>query len=146
MITALIFLGVIAVLVLSHEFGHFIVAKWKGMRVDEFGFGFPPRVFGRKFGETVYSVNLLPFGGFVRVWGEDASVETAPESGFLAEEKQNFARRSARDRFLVLVAGVAMNMLLAYVIFTIAHAMGYTLHGGRWRRRTRVFGSRSRNN
>ena len=116
MFTLLIFLIVIAVLVLSHEFGHFIVAKWKGMRVDEFGFGFPPRLFGKQFGETFYSLNLLPFGGFVKIWGED-DVEGVNDS-------RNFASRSAWDRFLVLVAGVGMNFVLAYVLFTIGHGVG----------------------
>lgn len=116
MFTLLIFLIVIAVLVLSHEFGHFFVAKWKGMRVDEFGFGFPPRLFGRQFGETLYSINLLPFGGFVKIWGED-DAEGASDS-------RNFAARSAWDRFLVLVAGVGMNFVLAYILFTIGHGIG----------------------
>lgn len=116
MFTLLIFLIVIAVLVLSHEFGHFIVAKWKGMRVDEFGFGFPPRLFSRQYGETLYSFNLLPFGGFVKIWGED-DVEGVGDL-------RNFAARSAWDRFLVLVAGVAMNFILAYILFTIGHGIG----------------------
>ncbi|TSC80926.1 MAG: hypothetical protein G01um101429_51 [Parcubacteria group bacterium Gr01-1014_29] len=121
MFTLLIFLAVIAVLVLSHEFGHFIVAKWKGMRVDEFGFGFPPRLFGKQYGETFYSINLLPLGGFVRVWGEDSSSEALAKED---DSARNFAMRSAWDRFLVLVAGVAMNMVLAYVLFTLGHGIG----------------------
>lgn len=116
MFTFLLFLIVIAVLVLSHEFGHFIVAKWKGMRVDEFGFGFPPRLFGKQYGETTYSCNLLPFGGFVKIWGED-DVDGATDP-------RNFAARNAWDRFLVLVAGVFMNFILAYVLFTLGHIIG----------------------
>jgi len=116
MFTLFIFLIVIAVLVLSHEFGHFIIAKWKGMRVDEFGFGFPPRLFGKQYGETTYTLNLLPFGGFVKIWGED-DAEGASDS-------RNFATRSAWDRFLVLVAGVGMNFVLAYILFTVGHAIG----------------------
>src|SRR3990167_5701588 len=98
MFTLLIFLIVIAVLVLSHEFGHFIVAKWKGMRVDEFGFGFPPRLFGKQYGETTYTFNLLPFGGFVRIYGEDATEAS--------HDPRSFAARSARDRFWIIFAGV----------------------------------------
>ncbi|TSC72047.1 MAG: hypothetical protein G01um101470_433 [Parcubacteria group bacterium Gr01-1014_70] len=124
MFTLLIFLIVIAVLVLSHEFGHFIVAKWKGMRVDEFGFGFPPRLFGRQFGETFYSVNLLPFGGFVRIWGEDDPSFAEASEGAVPELSRNFASRSVWDRFLVLVAGVFMNFVLAYIIFIVGHGMG----------------------
>lgn len=118
MFTFVVFLAVIAVLVLSHEFGHFVVAKWKGMRVDEFGFGFPPRLFGKQFGETLYSINLLPFGGFVRIWGED---ETGKGDEF---DMRNFASHGAWDRFLVLIAGVAMNLILAYVLLTIGHGIG----------------------
>jgi len=57
-------------LVLAHEVGHFFVAKWAGMRVWEFGFGFPPRLFGIRRGETEYTVNLIPLGGFVKIHGE----------------------------------------------------------------------------
>jgi len=58
-------------LVLIHEFGHFIAAKKMGIYVEEFGLGIPPRIFGKRIGETIYSINLLPFGGFVRLRGED---------------------------------------------------------------------------
>lgn len=116
MLTFLIFLAVIAVLVLSHEFGHFIFAKVRGVRVDEFGFGFPPRLFGMKFGETLYSINLLPFGGFVRIYGED---EAGGES-----DPRNFASRSFSEKFWIIFAGVLMNMLLAYVLFTSGHILG----------------------
>lgn len=116
MITFLIFLAVIAVLVLSHEFGHFIFAKVRGVRVDEFGFGFPPRIFGMKFGETLYSINLLPFGGFVKIYGEDTTEA--------ASDPRNFASRSFSDRFWIIFAGVLMNMLLAYLLFTFGHILG----------------------
>src|SRR3989344_3909011 len=116
MITFLIFLGVIAVLVLSHEFGHFIFAKVRGIRVDEFGFGFPPKLFGKKFGETLYTFNLLPFGGFVKIYGEDE----ADASG----DPRSFASRSIKDKFWVIFAGVLMNFLLAYLLFIIIHAVG----------------------
>ena len=68
----LIFIAVIVALIVVHEFGHFVAAKWSGMRVDEFGLGYPPRamVMG-KIGETEYTLNWLPFGGFVKIYGED---------------------------------------------------------------------------
>ncbi len=116
MFTLIVFLVVIAILVLSHEFGHFIVAKMRGIRVDEFGFGFPPRVIGKKFGETVYSLNLLPFGGFVKIYGEDALEESA--------DPRNFSSRSIATRFWIIFAGVAMNFLVAYFLFSIGHAVG----------------------
>ncbi len=64
---------ILSVLVLIHELGHFLVAKKLGIKVEEFGFGFPPKVFGKKIGETIYSINLLPVGGFVKLYGEDAA-------------------------------------------------------------------------
>ena len=67
MITAIIFIAVIGVLVLVHECGHFIMAKRAGMKVEEFGFGFPPKLWSYKKGETTYSINAIPFGGFVKV-------------------------------------------------------------------------------
>lgn len=117
MVTFLAFILVILVLVLSHEFGHFIVAKWRGMRVDEFGFGFPPRIFGKQIGETLYSINLLPFGGFVKIWGED-------DEGESGGDPRNFSSRAAWERFLVLFAGVCMNMVVAYVFFSVSHGIG----------------------
>lgn len=110
--TILLFIIVLVVLILVHELGHFIVAKLSGMRVDEFGIGYPPRLFGKQWGETFYSVNALPFGGFVKIYGEDETDE-----GVLVSPRAF----SARPRFfqaLTLVAGVAMNLLLAYVLIT----------------------------
>jgi regulator of sigma E protease len=75
----LIFLLVLFVLVLVHEWGHFIVAKKTGMRVDEFGIGFPPKLFGVKKGETEYTFNALPIGGFVKIWGENGEESLSPD-------------------------------------------------------------------
>ncbi|OGD50396.1 hypothetical protein A2608_03520 [Candidatus Azambacteria bacterium RIFOXYD1_FULL_44_10] len=69
--TIIIFIIVLAILILVHEFGHFIIAKRAGLVVEEFGFGFPPRIFSFKKGDTIYSINLLPLGGFVKILGED---------------------------------------------------------------------------
>ncbi|MGA2911840.1 MAG: M50 family metallopeptidase [Candidatus Levyibacteriota bacterium] len=71
LVTIIVFLLILSVLVLIHEAGHFFVAKFFGIKVDEFGFGLPPRIFGKKFGETLYSINWLPIGGFVKLYGED---------------------------------------------------------------------------
>lgn len=68
------FIGLIGLLVL-HEFGHFILAKKFGVKVDEFGIGYPPRIFGKKIGETIYSINLLPFGAFVALPGETKRID-----------------------------------------------------------------------
>ena len=71
---------ILAIIILAHEFGHFIVAKKSGMRVDEFGFGFPPKLFGFKMGETLYTLNAIPFGGFVKIPGEDGGEQVAGEN------------------------------------------------------------------
>lgn len=115
MLTIIIFIIVLGILVLVHEFGHFYVAKKAGMRVDEFGFGFPPRIFGVKRGETVYSINWIPFGGFVKIYGEDGQDEESPRS---------FASKTAGKRAKVIVAGVLMNLLLATVLLGLGNFLG----------------------
>ena len=114
----LIFIVVIVALIVVHEFGHFVVAKWSGMRVDEFGLGYPPRamIIG-KIGETEYTLNWLPFGGFVKIFGEDPSFDKLgmPNS---------FSSKTRLAQALVLVAGVAMNLFFAYVLITGALVMG----------------------
>ncbi len=115
MITAIIFIAVIGVLVLVHEWGHFIMAKRAGMKVEEFGFGFPPKLWSYKKGETTYSINAIPFGGFVKVLGEDGTDRNNPRS---------FGAGTFKERFLVLVAGVTMNFLLAVFLLSIVSFMG----------------------
>lgn len=114
MLTAIIFIIVIGVLVLAHEFGHFIFAKRAGMKVEEFGFGFPPRLYGFKKGETTYSINWIPFGGFVKILGEDGD-ERGPRT---------FASASFAKRLMVLVAGVLMNLILAAVFLMVVNFFG----------------------
>ncbi len=165
--------------VLVHEFGHFITAKWAGIRVDEFGLGFPPRLVGfrkrdtggweviwfagksnpedtygsrkqylyesaggvgtaipeaikgdsiasnnqvetRASNHTIYSINFLPIGGFVRMPGENGDAND-PDGNY---DPQSFATKSAGKRIIVLVAGVTMNIILAMVLFTIAYGLG----------------------
>lgn len=108
----ILFLVILLALVIVHEFGHFIVAKWTNMRVDEFAFGFPPRLFAKRKGETTYAVNLLPFGGYVSIWGENGEPDDIAKT-----HPRAFGNRPWWAQLLVLVAGVAMNMLLAWVIF-----------------------------
>ena len=109
--TLIIFIIILSVLVLVHEFGHFIVAKKSGIRVEEFGLGLPPRVFGKRIGETVYSFNLLPFGGFVKLTGEDDTEVTSKS------DPKSFVSKPAYVRAAILVAGVTMNLILAIVVF-----------------------------
>ncbi len=114
MLTAIIFIIVIGVLVLVHELGHFVMAKRAGMKVEEFGFGFPPRMIGWKKGETLYSINWIPFGGFVKILGEDGD-----ERG-----SRSFASASFLNRILVLLAGVVMNLILAAVLLMFVNFFG----------------------
>ncbi|OGM02022.1 hypothetical protein A2115_02460, partial [Candidatus Woesebacteria bacterium GWA1_41_8] len=100
----------LSVLILVHELGHFLVARKAGIWVEEFGFGLPPRIVAKKIGETVYSLNLLPFGGFVKLHGE-------ADDESLSKPKQAFLNKSLKARFAVIVAGVIMNFLLAGLIF-----------------------------
>ena len=107
-----LFLAILLVLVIVHEFGHFIVAKLVNMRVDEFAFGFPPRLYSKKKGETTYSFNLLPLGGYVAIWGENGEPDDTAK-----HHPRAFSNRPWWAQLLVLVAGVTMNMLLALFIF-----------------------------
>jgi len=100
---------VFSLLVIAHEYGHFVTARRNGVKVDEFGIGFPPKVFYRKKGGTIYSINALPIGGFVRLRGEDGSVTG----------KGSFASASFRSKTKIIMAGVVVNFLIAYVIFTV---------------------------
>ena len=113
--TVIIFIIVLSVLVFVHEFGHFIVAKRAGMKVEEFGFGFPPRLWGIKRGETTYSINLIPFGGFVKIYGEEG--EHRNESG-------SFSSKPIGVRLKVVVAGVVMNFLLAAFLLMFLNYVG----------------------
>lgn len=130
--TALLFIVILAILVLVHEFGHFIAAKKSGMKVEEFGFGFPPRLFGVQridgkfkflFGHpkevnkdaVVYSFNLIPLGGFVKILGENNDAAEIPGS---------FTSKAFMPRLVTLLAGVAMNFILAWVLISIGYMVG----------------------
>ena len=125
--TVLAFLAVIVVLVLVHEFGHFAVAKWAGVAVQEFGVGFPPRIGSIVFRGTRYSLNWIPLGGFVKLLGEDGEIEVQRlrERGLsdAAIEKVMegaLSRRRIRVRLAVLLAGVLMNFILGALLFAMA--------------------------
>lgn len=114
MMLALLLLVLIIVLVLSHEAGHFLLAKWRGVRVDEFGIGFPPRLLSIKKGETRYSFNLFPLGGFVKIFGEESD-EDHPRS---------FSSKSIGARSLIVAGGVIANLLVAWLIFSLLAGIG----------------------
>lgn len=131
LITILIFIAILSLLVFVHELGHFVVAKRSGMGVHEFGFGFPPRLIGiqkvngkwrivwgkRNLSteDTVYSINAIPLGGFVKIMGEDNDQATDPRS---------FTQKSFLARFLTLVAGVLMNVIVAWIILSVGFMIG----------------------
>ena len=87
--TLIVFLAILSVLVLVHEFGHFLMAKKAGILVEEFGFGLPPRIWGKKIGETLYSINALPIGGFVKLYGEDGIGEITNNQIPNSKQSQN---------------------------------------------------------
>ncbi len=112
----LIFILVLVGLILVHEFGHFIVAKKCGMRVDEFGIGFPPKLFGIKKGETEYTFNALLLGGFVSIFGENA--------GDGVKDPRSFNRQSRWKQAAVLVAGISFNILFAWLALSVGYMIG----------------------
>ena len=114
---------ILGILILVHELGHFVAARLVGIRVEEFGMGLPPRLWGYKARNGVlYSINWIPFGGFVRMYGQD---DMRPDGG-AAEGSDSFTAKTAPQRAFVLVAGVVMNLLLAILIF-----MGIAIGQGR---------------
>ncbi len=116
----IIFFAVLLVLVLVHEFGHFSMAKKFGIRVDEFGFGFPPKLFGIKKGETEYTFNLLPIGGFVKIFGENPDDENTNGP----DASRSFVNKPKWQQAIVLVAGVVANFLLAWFLFSVGFMSG----------------------
>lgn len=115
-LTIIIFIITLLVLVVSHEFGHFIVAKKFGIKVLEFGFGLPPKIWGKKIGETLVTLNWLPIGGFVKLLGEDGTDKK------VLENPRSFAAKPVGSRIAVVVAGVIMNFILAVLIFWVVLA------------------------
>jgi regulator of sigma E protease len=112
--SALAFALLLGFMVLVHELGHFAVAKLAGIKVEEFGIGFPPRLFAFRRGETEYSLNAVPLGGFVRLLGEEDPAQP-----------RSFARARKRWRIAILLAGSAMNMVAAALFFTVAYTAGW---------------------
>lgn len=115
--TIILFIVVLFVTVLVHEWGHFYAARKSGMKVEEFGFGIPPKLFSWKRGEVEYSINALPIGGFVRIAGENGVEQTTPP-------ERQFDTKPWYLKSFVLIAGVCMNLVLAVVLFTAAYSLG----------------------
>lgn len=113
---------ILSVLILVHEWGHFVTAKKAGLFVEEFGIGLPPRLWGKRVGETIYSINLLPIGGFVKIYGENGREidRRVPE----VRPGRAFYEKPIRTRLGILASGVFMNFLLGIAIFSVLLSIG----------------------
>ena len=116
-IAILAFLVILIILVIAHEFAHFITAKASGVKVIEFGLGFPPRVWGVQRGETLYSINALPLGGFVKLSGEEDP-----------NAERSLASKGYGTRILVLAAGSFMNLILPILVASIAFMVPHNVY------------------
>lgn len=141
--TLLIFIIILGVLVVVHELGHFLIGKWAGVHIEEFGFGYPPRALkiGRKWG-TLFSLNWIPFGGFVKIFGENYEEKTSPSpllvqegegAGFPSPEQGEGGRRPGGVSFVsvskkwqaaILAAGITFNIIFAWLLFSLGFMIG----------------------
>lgn len=122
MLTVIIFLIVLAVLIFVHELGHFLFARWNGIRVDEFKIGFGPKIFYWTKGETKYGLNLIPFGGYVKIHGENPDQEAIGGH----DKDRSFVNKKSWQQVLVLFAGVLFNFIFAWVLYSIVFVSGVT--------------------
>lgn len=113
----LIFIVALSILVLVHELGHYFAAIWTGVKVEEFGLGLPPRIFGKKFGNTVWSLNWLPIGGFCKLEGED------PGDVKAVKNKSSFMYKNPWQKGLIVLGGVLMNLVLAVAVFSMVYTI-----------------------
>ncbi len=110
-----LFVFCLGFLIFIHELGHFLVAKKSGIKVEEFGFGYPPRIWGIKKKGTIYSINALPFGGFVKILGEDGKEK---------EDRKSFASRKPLVRIKILIAGIVLNVVFGIILLIIGYLVG----------------------
>src|SRR6185295_14321264 len=120
LLTLIIAFFSLIVLMIIHEFGHFIIAKKFGVHVEEFGIGYPPRLFGKQFGETVYSVNLIPLGAFVKIKGEEGDID----------DPRSFSTLVMWKRILIVLGGVIAFWVAAIVIFSVLFGIGASVPVG----------------
>ena len=124
--TIIIFIIILLVLVLIHEAGHFFAAKLSGVRVDEFAFGFPPKLYSIKKGETNYVFNALPLGGYVKIFGENGDKNSNDLNKKELKDETNFVNKNPFIKIFILAAGVIMNFVLAYLLITASFYIGTT--------------------
>jgi regulator of sigma E protease len=118
--TIILFLVVLAILIFIHELGHFIVAKKSGIRVDEFAIGFPPKILSWVRGETKYVLNLIPFGGYVKIFGENPDDESLTG----VDSARSFVNAKRWKQICVLLAGITMNIIFAWVLISASFMFG----------------------
>ncbi|HUD21005.1 MAG TPA: M50 family metallopeptidase [Candidatus Saccharimonadales bacterium] len=116
LITLLVLVIILGVLVFVHELGHFLAARANGVRVEEFAFGFRPKIWSKKIGETVYAINAIPLGGYVKMYGETDAGETGPKS---------YHDKNPWQKFSILLAGAFANLVLGWLILTILFMTGF---------------------
>lgn len=118
--TVIAFIVVLGILILVHELGHFLFAKMFGVGVEEFGFGYPPRIFGKKMGKTLYSLNWIPFGGFVKIKGivgDDQNVQ-----GY--KDADSYVSRKAWQKFCIIFGGILFNVVFCLLVLTVIFRIG----------------------
>ncbi len=116
------FLVVLGILVAFHELGHFLAARWVGVKVLKFSLGFGPKLFGRQVGDTEYLVSAIPLGGYVKLFGEDEAEAITPD-----DRRRSFVHQGLWGKVLIVSAGPGFNFILAYLIFAAWLSTGYTL-------------------
>jgi regulator of sigma E protease len=121
--SAILFIVILAVLVFVHELGHFLIAKKAGVRVDEFAVGFPPKLFSFKKGETTYSINLIPFGGYVKIFGEDPNEESTTGK----DASRSLVNKPKYIQIAVLIGGILFNILFAWLLISVSLMSGYKM-------------------
>ncbi len=116
------FLVVLGILVAFHELGHFLAARWVGVKVLKFSLGFGPKLFGRQVGDTEYLLSAIPLGGYVKLFGEDEAGAVTPD-----DRRRSFVHQGLWGKVFIVSAGPGFNFILAYLIFAAWLATGYTL-------------------
>lgn len=128
----IIFILALAVLIFIHELGHFVTAKKLGMYVEEFSIGFPPRIISKKIKETLYSLNLIPMGGYVKIFGEsegDLNDLAKDDPDYKVKNKRAFYNQPGWKKILVLLAGVTMNFIFGWFIISLVFVRGVSVPG-----------------